>query len=346
MLGPTVETPEEAVQRRADVRAQALEGGPDAVARLRELVELDADERDEDERCRWAEVESLVRVHEAMARMREHTTAGELIEAAPRELCAAVGFSRAMISRVRGSSWDPAFLHIEESVDPEAEQFRAYISSVQIPLDHMLLETNMARRRMPTLVSDPESDPHTFGDIVAVSRSTSYVAAPIAPTRRVIGFFHADRFGQTDPCDEQDRDVLWAFAEHFGLLFERLVLLERLEEQRGRLRTALAEASDQIDELCSAELVLVRRGPLAVPPLASSRGRGGSRLESLLTPRELEVLDLLVTGMTNAALARRLVVSEGTIKSHLKRILRKLHVTNRAEAVAKYLHLRRLDEGG
>ena len=37
-------------------------------------------------------------------------------------------------------------------------------------------------------------------------------------------------------------------------------------------------------------------------------------------------------------------VTEGTVKSHLKRILRKLHVTNRAEAVAKYLHILRLDE--
>ncbi len=56
------------------------------------------------------------------------------------------------------------------------------------------------------------------------------------------------------------------------------------------------------------------------------------------------MIDLLVSGATNAVVAHQLVVSEGTVKSHLKRILRKLHVTNRAEAVAKYLHILRLDD--
>jgi DNA-binding NarL/FixJ family response regulator len=54
-----------------------------------------------------------------------------------------------------------------------------------------------------------------------------------------------------------------------------------------------------------------------------------------LTEREREVLDLLVQGVTsNRDLAARLVVSENTVKYHLRNILDKLHVQNRAQVVA------------
>jgi DNA-binding NarL/FixJ family response regulator len=54
-----------------------------------------------------------------------------------------------------------------------------------------------------------------------------------------------------------------------------------------------------------------------------------------LTEREREVLDLLVQGITtNRDLAERLVVSENTVKYHLRNILDKLHVQNRAQVVA------------
>src|SRR5919202_639435 len=55
----------------------------------------------------------------------------------------------------------------------------------------------------------------------------------------------------------------------------------------------------------------------------------------VLTEREHEVLELLVQGITsNRDLAERLVVSENTVKYHLRNILDKLHVQNRAQVVA------------
>ena len=54
-----------------------------------------------------------------------------------------------------------------------------------------------------------------------------------------------------------------------------------------------------------------------------------------LTEREQEILDLLIQGVTsNHDLAERLVVSENTVKYHLRNILDKLHVQNRAQVVA------------
>jgi len=58
-----------------------------------------------------------------------------------------------------------------------------------------------------------------------------------------------------------------------------------------------------------------------------------------LTPREREVLALLVEGLTNPKIAERLTVSRSTARAHVSNVLAKLSVSNRAEAVA--LALRR-----
>jgi LuxR family transcriptional regulator, maltose regulon positive regulatory protein len=60
-----------------------------------------------------------------------------------------------------------------------------------------------------------------------------------------------------------------------------------------------------------------------------------------LTERELEVLRLLVAGLSNAAMARELVITVGTVKSHINHIYGKLGVQSRPQAIARAhtLHL-------
>jgi DNA-binding NarL/FixJ family response regulator len=53
-----------------------------------------------------------------------------------------------------------------------------------------------------------------------------------------------------------------------------------------------------------------------------------------LTPREREVLQLVTKGMTNKEIGAQLHIAENTVKNHLRNILEKLHLQNRAQAAA------------
>jgi DNA-binding NarL/FixJ family response regulator len=55
---------------------------------------------------------------------------------------------------------------------------------------------------------------------------------------------------------------------------------------------------------------------------------------SELTPRELEILELLADGLSNQQIAGSLIIEVGTVKNHVHSILKKLDVANRREAVA------------
>lgn len=67
----------------------------------------------------------------------------------------------------------------------------------------------------------------------------------------------------------------------------------------------------------------------AVRRSQSDRSRG------LLSDREIEVLGCLARGQTTAQIADALYISENTVKTHIRHILEKMEVNNRAEAVAR-----------
>jgi len=69
------------------------------------------------------------------------------------------------------------------------------------------------------------------------------------------------------------------------------------------------------------------------------RNRMHERPEALLSPREWEVLTLMATGYTDKQMAKELVLSYHTVKGHVRNVLRKLEVPNRAAAAATFVAL-------
>lgn len=69
------------------------------------------------------------------------------------------------------------------------------------------------------------------------------------------------------------------------------------------------------------------------------RRSSSGRPHDLLSGREVEVLRCLARGMTTAQAAAALYISENTVKTHIRHILEKMEVNNRAEAVAKALQM-------
>ena len=88
---------------------------------------------------------------------------------------------------------------------------------------------------------------------------------------------------------------------------------------------------------------IARRLHAAVVGSGPENGPGtGQRLESPLTPREVEVMRLVAAGLRNKEIADQLFISTSTVKRHIANIYAKLGATHRAEAVAKANSLRLL----
>ena len=96
------------------------------------------------------------------------------------------------------------------------------------------------------------------------------------------------------------------------------------------------ELVDYLHRICDGEVLidpsLAGRVALTAARLRSGEFWPGAHLG--LTQRESEVLSLLVAGLSNRAIAMKLVVSEETVKTHSRGVYRKLGVSDRAGAVA------------
>jgi DNA-binding NarL/FixJ family response regulator len=85
-------------------------------------------------------------------------------------------------------------------------------------------------------------------------------------------------------------------------------------------------------------LRIVLAGDIYIPPRylensAHSADKRSAGADCGLTDRQLEVLRLLASGLSNKSVARRLEITEGTVKQHVSAILKVLGVRNRTEAV-------------
>jgi DNA-binding NarL/FixJ family response regulator len=121
---------------------------------------------------------------------------------------------------------------------------------------------------------------------------------------------------------EQDDYIFGALsAGASGFLLKRT----KPEELIGAIHTLAAG-----DSLLSPSVTRRVIERMAGQPVADPSAR--ERLDEL-TPREREVLELIAHGLSNSEIAAAFVIEESTVKTHVKRILMKLHLRDRVQAV-------------
>ena len=172
-------------------------------------------------------------------------------------------------------------------------------------------------RQAPVIVRDAQRAPGVYRPLVHPSWSEAYVVAPIVRRGVTVGLINADRMGGP-PLDELDRELLWTFAYGIGWIMDACA--------SAALRSSGADAS------LMDEPLLDRQRANGDP----QRGGIHGGAFAMLTARERDVLSLLADGASNAAIAGDLVISQATVKSHVRHILRKLGAANRTEAVSRF----------
>jgi DNA-binding CsgD family transcriptional regulator len=279
---------------------------------------------------------ALEAVQAAADRLADAGPVSEIVDRGPGEAARALGLDRVVLSRVDDGALVAEAVHVH---DGDARALLDALRAAPVRLGYPLFEAEMLRRRRAVIVEAPASEDagrHAFADVMGWAE---HVAAPIVLEARVIGFFHGDRGAGGAPLRDADRDGLWRFALAFAQVFERAVLRRRLRIQRQELRQVAAWADARTSELSDGAIDLAADRDAPAGEEAVRAQDGDPALRDLLTRRELDVLEHMVRGETNADIARALVVSEGTVKFHVKNILRKLHASNRAEATSRYLRL-------
>jgi PAS domain S-box-containing protein len=138
----------------------------------------------------------------------------------------------------------------------------------------------------------------------------------------------------------EDRELVRASIETALAQRSSFTLEYRVLRADGRVRTLRSQGDVVVNDAGEpVRLVGVVQDVTDATPALGISGAGersvGPRIP--LTPRQLEIVQLIAEGMTNVAIAKRLVVTEGTVKWHVKQILAKTGSANRAEAVARVL---------
>jgi len=277
------------------------------------------------------------RVRQAVDALVHLGPASEILDRCPSAAAAAADLDRVVLSRIEEGALVVERVHAT-SGDPDGTGELSRHAALR--LSYPLLECELLRRRQARLVADIDhSQPARYAFLETLGWR-AYVAAPILVDGAAVGFLHGDRAPSRRPLAQLDADALEHFAAGFALVFERAVLRRRLRDQRREIRRISSWAEARTGELSDGAIRLSgdraeeqdRRA--AAPELLTEDG-----LATHLTAREIDVLRLMADGKTNDDIARLLFVSQGTVKFHVKNILRKMQASNRADASARYLRL-------
>ncbi len=295
-------------------------------AAARVLVELLALEREIVEAEYVRRADALERVSDAVRRLGEIGSPQGILDRAAEELGTSSEFDRVLIGEVGPNGLRARSLWSSE--DPAAASAALEeLRRAPVALEYPSIEAEVAQRQRTEIVQARASRSRAARRLSDVLGWESYAVAAVVVQGSTVGLLHADAgpAGSRRPLDALDAEVVSRYAEGLAGVFERAVLREMVQRHHHELRSAVGWMSARLGQLASDTVE---------PPTPSDASEALS--DGALTSRELDVLRLLARGQTNLEIAHALMVREGTVKYHVKNLLRKLGATSRADAVSRY----------
>jgi LuxR family transcriptional regulator, regulator of acetate metabolism len=297
----------------------------DAAAVQRTLVELLAVEREIVEADYVRRSDARERVADAVRRLGEVGSPQGILERAAEELGTSSEFGRVLIGEVRADGLHARDLWSAEDPGGAAAALEE-LGRAPVPLEYPTIEDEVVRRPRTEIVDARAARSRAAGRLSEVLGWDQYVVTALVVQGNTVGLLHADGgpASRGRPLDPLDAEVASRYAEGLTGVFERAVLREMLQLHHHELRSGVEWMSARLGQLAGGgDGTALADGP---DPTGADA----------LTARELDVLRLLARGQTNQEIAQALVVREGTVKYHVKNILRKLGATSRADAVSRY----------
>ena len=254
-------------------------------------------------------------------------------------LCRDLGFRKSVYSPATASGWSPTTIAIHPDMEDSFVPLRRAVAALSLPPGAAPREEEVFRSGRGIAVDPIDIYRNTYRPLVELSRPRGYLAVPVVATGRVTALLHADHHDAD--VDESDMITLQTAAAACALTEEHETLRAAITTRSHRVTEQITAIRAALDELEQSQLNLAEA--LGTRP----EGSGGTDAPAgvphcaALTVREHEVFEFVVHGTPNADIARALFVSEGTVKSHVQRIYRKLGVSTRAEAAALHRNLHR-----
>jgi len=258
---------------------------------------------------------------EGIRRMKKAGSLQGLARQACIELCEVIGFDNALLSFVQNDGFA-----VEES--------HHGVGGPTLILRRGCVAERHCIRLRDTIRTNITDVPATR-DYRELLGSEDYLVAPVVAESRVVALLHVSRVDSG--ITARDVDVLETFAAAYSLLHQRMLNTERVQQQRTSIARAAARLTEEADRIAAAAISLdVEYDNRVAPPTIAP----DSALAATLSDRERQVFQRLVLGASNAEIADELVITVETVKTHVKRILRKIGAINRSEAIALYMEAR------
>lgn len=266
--------------------------------------------------------------------LRTSTGAGEAFVRAADLVLEEGAFDRAVVLSVTNQRLTA--LDSDALRDAASDQLRRTVLSSPVQLTRGTEEAELVRRG--DLAASRAHRPTTPSVLAERLELREYAYGPVIVDARTLALLVVDR--AQPEIDDEERVWVDLLATVLGVALSDIVMRARVAEISTELRHFTTSATALVREASNGSIELPSNSG-AGPSLARiGLGAAPEDVASIFSERELRVAELLVSGKSNRQIAEDLVVSPETVKTHVKKILRKLGAQNRAEAVGIFMRLR------